>query len=484
MSLSLDVRAIDKGEEAKKGTPPKVKQEFRVYVGEDAFDHAVERGGADTTREVGGILVGEVLKDDSGPFIRVDVALDALHAEEKGAELTFTHATWEHLNKEMDTKYAGKKVVGWWHTHPGFGVFLSDRDQFIHRSFFNLPFQVALVYDPKSREHGVFTWRDNEPWRSRRYFVGEREQIWDAPRVQPEKEKAKDKDKDRDKKDGGDRDKDGEVKAAPEERETPMDWATVGMAALFALVLGGFLGYWVGSAKKGGNKVATPETADLVRSAYDQGQKDLAAQVNTELIGVLRQSLDDDASRRTVEDALAALADAEKEIAALAAPPAAGGKADPAAAAAKVKTARERLARALELRTAAERWLALVEQEGKGRQTNLTSVARELLNQRHYLGLAYAELAMDIAKTDPKRAKRLLQTAARIDEPGFEGYQARLNEFDKDGKLTRPQDGLGPAPGPAPAPGPTPAPGPAPPPGPAAAPQTAPSKPVGPGSGP
>jgi proteasome lid subunit RPN8/RPN11 len=133
---SLDVRAIDKADLKKKARPA-VAQELTVYIAEAAFDRAVERGGKDTSREIGGVLVGEVLVDERGPYLSIEATIDALHADEKGAELTFTHATWDHIHKEMDTKFAGKKVVGWYHTHPGFGVFLSDRDQFIHKSFFN-----------------------------------------------------------------------------------------------------------------------------------------------------------------------------------------------------------------------------------------------------------------------------------------------------------------------------------------------------------
>lgn len=145
---SLDVRALS-GEKLADKPAPKLLHEFRVIVSEAAFDRAVERGTADTTREIGGVLVGQVLRDEGGPYVLVEHTIDALHAEEKGAELTFTHATWEHINKEMDGAHTGKKIVGWYHTHPGFGVFLSDRDQFIHKSFFNLPFQIALVYDTK-----------------------------------------------------------------------------------------------------------------------------------------------------------------------------------------------------------------------------------------------------------------------------------------------------------------------------------------------
>lgn len=165
---ALDTRSID-DHDLRTAAAPAVQHGFRVFVSEPAFDRATARGDSDTTREVGGVLVGELLRDAAGPYLRIDDTIDALHAEEKGAELTFTHATWDHIHKEMDAKHPDKRVVGWYHTHPGFGIFLSDRDQFIHKGFFNLPFQVAFVYDPKSREHGVFTWHDNEVWRARRY---------------------------------------------------------------------------------------------------------------------------------------------------------------------------------------------------------------------------------------------------------------------------------------------------------------------------
>ena len=29
----------------------------------------------------------------------------------------------------------------------------------------------------------MFVWRDSEPWRARRWFVGDREQTWDAARI-------------------------------------------------------------------------------------------------------------------------------------------------------------------------------------------------------------------------------------------------------------------------------------------------------------
>jgi proteasome lid subunit RPN8/RPN11 len=49
--------------------------------------------------------------------------------------------------------------VGWYHSHPGLGVFLSEQDRFIHKSFFgDEPWYIAVVFDPASGERGVFVW--------------------------------------------------------------------------------------------------------------------------------------------------------------------------------------------------------------------------------------------------------------------------------------------------------------------------------------
>jgi hypothetical protein len=49
-------------------------------------------------------------------------------------------------------------MVGWYHTHPGWGVFLSGPDSFICRNFFNRPLDLALVIDPCRQDRGFFQW--------------------------------------------------------------------------------------------------------------------------------------------------------------------------------------------------------------------------------------------------------------------------------------------------------------------------------------
>jgi hypothetical protein len=58
-------------------------------------------------------------------------------------------------------------MVGWYHTHPGWGVFLSGMDTFICEHFFNKPLDVALVIDPRQQERGFFQWTTSQDRRTR-----------------------------------------------------------------------------------------------------------------------------------------------------------------------------------------------------------------------------------------------------------------------------------------------------------------------------
>jgi proteasome lid subunit RPN8/RPN11 len=104
--------------------------------------------------EVCGVLIGQ----DRDHRVDVAACIEGQNAEEAGAHVTFTQETWEHIYAVKDQKYPEERIVGWYHSHPGFGVFLSDHDTFIHRNFFSSPGQVAWVFDPHSDEEGCFGW--------------------------------------------------------------------------------------------------------------------------------------------------------------------------------------------------------------------------------------------------------------------------------------------------------------------------------------
>jgi proteasome lid subunit RPN8/RPN11 len=107
--------------------------------------------------EVCGVLIGDERKNS----VVIEACIAGLNAAQAGTHVTFTQDTWEHIYKTKDKDYPDQRIVGWYHSHPGFGVFLSDHDTFIHKNFFSSPLQVAWVYDPHSDEEGCFGWTGN-----------------------------------------------------------------------------------------------------------------------------------------------------------------------------------------------------------------------------------------------------------------------------------------------------------------------------------
>ncbi len=121
--------------------------------------HARENGD----REVGGVLLGDVRRDPGGHlFLTITHALQAEFATEARGHLTFTQKTWLTIHQAHESQYPDKTIVGWYHTHPGWTVFLSDWDLFIHRNFFSQPWQIALVLDPSLEQAGFFVWNGND----------------------------------------------------------------------------------------------------------------------------------------------------------------------------------------------------------------------------------------------------------------------------------------------------------------------------------
>lgn len=134
-----------------------------VVVRQSVLNEVHCHGMATTEIEICGILVGNVYRDDRGSFVYVQASIRGEHAQSQSAQVTFTAATWNHFQEVLEREYPGARILGWYHTHPGFGIFLSGMDRFIHDHFFCGAEQLALVYDPLSQEQGLFVWRSGSP---------------------------------------------------------------------------------------------------------------------------------------------------------------------------------------------------------------------------------------------------------------------------------------------------------------------------------
>lgn len=203
---------------------------------------------SDTAREVGGILVGSI----EGRSATVAGVIPALSAVSGSANVTFTHEVWEDVHATIAADFAGQRIVGWYHTHPGFGIFLSDYDRFIHTNFFSDPAMRALVVDPLAGEAGWFEWVDGALTTTDTFRTK-------TPAVRPSEAR-------------------GESTVGPQARRASRAAAVLGTAA--ALLVGAIGGHLYAdsgdSARQPATRVSSSEDLTTVQQENDTLRRELA----------------------------------------------------------------------------------------------------------------------------------------------------------------------------------------------------------------
>ena len=131
---------------------------LHLFMTPSAYVRCCAHAGSDLVHEVGGALVGRLRVDvvTRQPYQVIEAILPARHTRQGPAYLTFTQDTLVALNADLEERYPGRQMIGWYHTHPRMGVFLSGQDLWIHEHFFPEPWQVALVIEPVTRAGGFF----------------------------------------------------------------------------------------------------------------------------------------------------------------------------------------------------------------------------------------------------------------------------------------------------------------------------------------
>jgi proteasome lid subunit RPN8/RPN11 len=136
-----------------------VADDLPIFIDFDVLLEMMQHASSNVRVELGGVLLGGQYLDSHGhPFVVISHALRAEHYQATRGSFKFTHETWEAITRQRANFPQETQMVGWYHTHPDWGVFLSSMDRFICEHFFDKPLDVAIVLDPIREERGIFTW--------------------------------------------------------------------------------------------------------------------------------------------------------------------------------------------------------------------------------------------------------------------------------------------------------------------------------------
>jgi proteasome lid subunit RPN8/RPN11 len=138
-------------------------EDFPVLLPRQVIHDAVAEARRAPEREVGGVLLGHLRRDDETGelFLEVTCMVPAEETQADEVSITFTPATWARVREVIDWRGEGEIFVGWAHSHPfrfcaecrapapvecvAKVLFYSLDDEFLMELSFARPFMVGLL---------------------------------------------------------------------------------------------------------------------------------------------------------------------------------------------------------------------------------------------------------------------------------------------------------------------------------------------------
>ncbi len=109
--------------------------------------------------EVGGILVGRAMQyettsqDPEECIVLLEQAVPSRMGENSAVRVQMDTEIWDRVAPLL---HSGQMVVGWYHSHPGLGVFFSSMDRKTQAAYFSQHYTVGWVIDPIGGQEKVF----------------------------------------------------------------------------------------------------------------------------------------------------------------------------------------------------------------------------------------------------------------------------------------------------------------------------------------
>ena len=125
---------------------------FYVSMSKDVMSKVMDHVKSSPEKEVIGVLIGRM--DDQVLMVQDAVSGEALRDEKK---VVMPGESLAKIADDIVKKKVEGNIVGWYHSHPGYGVFMSEVDKETQSKLHQFsPYVVALVSDPSTGEFKFF----------------------------------------------------------------------------------------------------------------------------------------------------------------------------------------------------------------------------------------------------------------------------------------------------------------------------------------
>ena len=133
-----------------------------IYVPDSVLQGILKYCAEGTPNSVGGVLVGRWCQENQSEFIDIEGYIKAVAGTSGRNTFTFTKKSWIQTMNSMSEWWPESKMLGWFFSQSGTGIFLSRQNIDLHANFFSNPWMVVLIVDPEQESLGFFQWKNKD----------------------------------------------------------------------------------------------------------------------------------------------------------------------------------------------------------------------------------------------------------------------------------------------------------------------------------
>lgn len=143
---------------------------LRIYLEDYVYTYLYQYAKLYRGQEKCAALVGSYTEnlDEMSAIISGALQVNEIESEE-GNMLSETHI--EEIQKQIERYFPNSQLMGWMHTQPGYGIFLTTHDMKIQQTLFKEPYQTLMIIDPIENTDAFFAWHLEEIESVEGYYI-------------------------------------------------------------------------------------------------------------------------------------------------------------------------------------------------------------------------------------------------------------------------------------------------------------------------
>ena len=144
---------------------------LKIYLEDYVYTYLYKYAKFYRGEERSAALIGTFTEDLDGKCAIINGAVQ-IPIDIEGADGEFlSEVHLQEIEKQREKYFPDSVLMGWMHTQPGYGIFLTTQDMLIQKKFFKEAYQGLMIIDPIENADAFFAWEDGEIKSARGYYI-------------------------------------------------------------------------------------------------------------------------------------------------------------------------------------------------------------------------------------------------------------------------------------------------------------------------